>query len=113
VAKNASLAPALANLLDNARRHAAGRIELTVGTDQASQLEIRLADDGPGLPLEMAERAFERFVSLDGKGGTGLGLAIARELARAHGGELSYQGGAFVLRLPMRLHPSGEPELER
>lgn len=55
------------------------------------------ADDKP----DMVERIFERFVSLDGLGGSGLGLAIGRELARAHGGELSYREGAFVLRLPV------------
>ncbi len=45
------------------------------------------------------ERAFERFVSLDGEGGSGLGLPIARGLAQAHGGD-AYYDGAFVVRLP-------------
>ena len=90
----------LANLLDNARRHATKSIELVISTS-AEAVEVRVVDDGPGLPEELRERAFDRFVSLDGKGGSGLGLPIARGLARAHGGDLTYEGG-FVLRLPMR-----------
>ena len=92
----------LANLLDNARRHARSSIDVVVsGYDRG--LEIRVVDDGPGLVGEVKDRAFERFASLDGKGGSGLGLPIARGVALAHGGELSYQGreGGFVVRLPV------------
>lgn len=89
----------VANLLDNARRFAVERIEVLL-VDGPSQVEIRVSDDGPGLSPGDEERVFERFVSLDGRGGAGLGLAIARQLARAHGGELLYGGRAFVLRLP-------------
>lgn len=90
----------ISNLLDNARRHASTRIEVALG--QTGELvEVRVSDDGPGLPEGMRERAFERFVSLDGKGGSGLGLPIARSLARAHGGDLDIRDGAFVLSLPM------------
>ena len=89
----------LANVLDNARRHASRRIDLVVAAADHT-VEIRVVDDGPGLPDPLVERAFERFVSLDGKGGSGLGLPIARGLARAHGGDLTYEGG-FVLRLPV------------
>lgn len=89
----------VANLLDNARRHAASRIEVSV--DQAvDAVEVRVNDDGPGLPPGAEERAFLRFVSLDDRGGSGLGLAIARELARLHGGDLLYDEGGFSLRLP-------------
>ncbi|HVE47473.1 MAG TPA: PAS domain-containing sensor histidine kinase [Acidimicrobiales bacterium] len=91
----------LSNLLDNARRHAVHRIDVIVEA-APDNVEIRVADDGPGLAADMVERAFQRFVSLDGRGGSGLGLPIARALARAHGGELTYEGHAFVLRLPTR-----------
>jgi PAS domain S-box-containing protein len=91
----------LANVLDNARRHAARRIDLIVEEDEATVV-VRVVDDGPGLAPELALRAFERFVSLDGHGGSGLGLAIARGLARAQDGDLAYEGRAFVLRLPLR-----------
>lgn len=91
----------VANLLDNARRHARALVEVTVRVATGGKgWEVRVADDGPGLPEGSEERVFERFVSLDGKGGSGLGLAIARDLARAHGGDLAYEGRAFVLRLP-------------
>jgi PAS domain S-box-containing protein len=100
----------LANLLDNARRHAISRLELTVKSEQPGWVAIRLTDDGPGMAPELAERAFQRFESLDDKGGTGLGLPIARALAEAHGGTLTYERSTFVLRLPMRAHrPYGSP----
>jgi len=96
----------ISNLLDNARRHAVGRIELALERVE-DMVIVRLFDDGAGMDEATAERAFERFVSLDGRGGSGLGLPIARGLARAHGGELTFEGGAFVLRLPMRAEPVG------
>jgi two-component system, OmpR family, sensor kinase len=97
----------VANLLDNARRHARSRIDLEVAVhprDDGSpdRVVLRIADDGPGLPADAVPRVFERFVSLDGQGGSGLGLPIARTLARAQGGELSWRDGAFVLELPAR-----------
>ncbi len=92
----------LANLLDNARRHAEERIVVTV-TATEQELSVRVADDGPGVAEEARHRVFERFSSLDGHGGSGLGLPIARGIARAHGGDLVYDGEAFVLTLP-RVH---------
>lgn len=76
------------NLVDNAVRHAHGRVCLTL-TDTA----ITVEDDGAGVPLADRERVFERFVRLGEarereEGGTGLGLAIAREIARDHGGDV-------------------------
>lgn len=90
----------LANLLDNACRHARSEVAIVLHAVEDS-VEVRVADDGPGVAADMVERIFQRFVTLDGLGGSGLGLAIARDLARAHGGDLGYQEGAFVLRLPV------------
>jgi len=90
----------LANLLDNARRHAVRRIEVIIKVSEGD-VEIHVRDDGPGIPADAVERAFERFISLDGHGGSGLGLPIARDLAQAHGGDLTYDG-EFVLCLPGR-----------
>lgn len=92
----------LANLLDNSRRHALGRVDIRFGVGD-EWAEVRVIDDGPGPPGAMADRLFERFVSLDGKGGSGLGLPIAKELARAHGGDLTYlsREEGFLLRLPL------------
>lgn len=92
---------ALANLLDNARRHAQAQVTVEVGLT-AGTIEIAVIDDGPGLPEGTRERVFERFVSLDGEGGSGLGLPIARGLIEAQGGQLVYEDRRFVIRVPNR-----------
>lgn len=92
---------AVANLVDNAARHAARAVRVELAGD-IDHVEIRVVDDGPGLPDRDRERVFDRFVSLDGAGGSGLGLPIARGIAEAHGGTLDLRDGAFVLRLPRR-----------
>jgi signal transduction histidine kinase len=93
-----ALVEVLANLLDNARRHATGHIAVTAA-HAADQLVVRISDDGPGLPVGVEALAFDRFVSLDGLGGSGLGLPIARSLAEAHGGSLVYDSKAFVVTI--------------
>lgn len=103
------LARVLANLLDNAQRHARERVTVTLRTDGAWAV-VEVADDGPGVPADQREHIFERFVRLDDArtrddGGAGLGLAIARDVAVGHGGTLTVReapgGGAlFELRLP-------------
>jgi two-component system, OmpR family, sensor kinase len=96
----------LANLLDNARRHARSRIEVTgrlAGSDDGGEvIELRVHDDGDGLPQGASKLVFERFATLDGQGGSGLGLPIARTLAQAQGGDLFHHDRAFVLHLPAR-----------
>jgi len=88
----------LANIFDNARRHARETIDIRVEVVGPS-LRIRIVDDGPGLAADDAVRVFERFVSLDHMHGSGLGLPIARELARSHGGDVVYEDRAFVIVL--------------
>jgi signal transduction histidine kinase len=95
-----AIGEAVANLLDNAGRHARSRVDATVSAVDGN-LEIAISDDGPGLPAGSAAAAFDRFVSLDHCGGTGLGLPIARAIAEAHRGTLDYANGAFVIRLPV------------
>ncbi|PZG07025.1 sensor histidine kinase [Nonomuraea aridisoli] len=100
----------LANLLDNARRHAAHRSQVSLRRADG-RAELAVTDDGPGVPAADRERIFERFARLDTarsrtSGGAGLGLAIARDIACAHHGTLHVEaagdGGArFVLRLPL------------
>ncbi|MFC8868568.1 sensor histidine kinase [Streptomyces sp. NPDC057148] len=99
----------LANLLDNAQRHARTAVEVSVRRDGKAAV-VAVADDGEGVPTGDRERVFERFVRLDAArsrddGGAGLGLAIARDVAVRHGGTLTVHdapaGGAlFELRLP-------------
>lgn len=99
------------NLLDNAARHAVGRVRVT-----ASAHDVLVEDDGSGVPQADRERVLERFVRLDEArereaGGSGLGLAIAREVAREHGGDVelgeSPMGGlAARVRLPPQSQPT-------
>ena len=100
----------VANLLDNAVRHARDRILVTLREEPDGWAELVVADDGPGVPPADQERVFERFTRLDEArsardGGAGLGLAIAREIAQRHGGSVAIgpegaPGARFVLRLP-------------
>ncbi|WP_127131870.1 cell wall metabolism sensor histidine kinase WalK [Georgenia sp. SYP-B2076] len=96
------------NLADNAVLHGRGRVSLTV-RQEGPVAVVEVADDGPGIPAERREQVFDRFVRLDDSrgreaGGTGLGLPIAREIARAHGGDLrvgeSAVGTRMILTLP-------------
>jgi two-component system osmolarity sensor histidine kinase EnvZ len=85
----------LANLLDNARKHAR-RIAVAVSEvprDSGQWVQVTVDDDGPGIPPEQREEAFRPFATLS-PGGTGLGLAIARDIVRAHGGDIVLQAGA-------------------
>lgn len=97
------------NLVMNAAdaAHAPGRgiiLSARLGVD--GNVELRVADDGPGIPDAIAERIFEPFFSTKLVGeGTGLGLAISRGIAESHGGTLVVEpkltpGATFLLRLP-------------
>jgi len=107
--KATALRRCVTNLIDNALKHGrAVRVSLAHGARFA---EIHVDDDGPGIPAEQREKAFRPFHRLDeGRnlqtGGVGLGLAIARDIARAHGGDLllaqSPDGGLrATIRLPV------------
>jgi len=106
------------NLLENAERHAAGRIRVelspALATGRGAQVQLVISDDGPGVPPEHRERIFDRFIRLDDartrpdgddRAGSGLGLAICREIVTAHGGRIwadeARGGGArFVVQIP-------------
>jgi signal transduction histidine kinase len=98
----------LANLVDNAVRHASSRVELAAAAE-AEHILVTVSDDGPGVAPEDRLRVFERFTRLDEArdrdvGGSGLGLAIVHELVRRTGGEtrLSDADGGG-LRVEVRL----------
>ncbi len=77
----------LANLMRNAAEAGAKTIRVTTES-RSGVTRMRVADNGPGLPLRVQDRLFQPFTSSGRYGGTGLGLAIARDLIRAHGGDL-------------------------
>ncbi|GAA1517880.1 HAMP domain-containing sensor histidine kinase [Sphaerisporangium rubeum] len=99
----------VANLLDNAQRHADRQVTVQVRATRGTAV-LSVTNDGDRIPVEDRERVFQRFTRLDearsrNRGGTGLGLAIARDVAIAHDGTLRVEdcstGTRFVLRLPV------------
>ena len=87
----------VANLVDNAVRHAAGIVTVRL-QDRDGHAVLEVEDDGPGIPADRRESVFDRFARLDeararDAGGSGLGLAIARDIAVHHGGSLAVVGG--------------------
>ncbi len=81
----------IANLLENAVKY--GNSAAVMIDDDGVRLEIRIQDEGPGIPPAQLEKVFEPFYRVEGSrsretGGTGLGLTIARSVAEAHGGSL-------------------------
>ena len=95
------------NLISNALRHGGDRVVVT-GGEENEQAVLAVADDGPGVPPEMQERLFKRFVHQGRQplvvGSVGLGLAISNELAKLMGASLHYQRvdkwTTFALRIP-------------
>ena len=77
---------AITNLVDNACRHAR-HVALAAGPHGPRNVEVTVDDDGPGIPPDRRESAFRPFES-GAAGGTGLGLTIARDIVRAHGGDI-------------------------
>jgi PAS domain S-box-containing protein len=108
------LQQAVWNLLANAAKFtpSGGTITVEAGL-RGPEIEIQVADDGPGIPEDFLPHVFERFRQADSSttrsfGGLGLGLAIARHIVELHGGTLTAtnrpEGGAlFQIRLPLRL----------
>jgi signal transduction histidine kinase len=79
---------AFGGLLDNAARHAGGRVAVTGGEDGEGRF-LSIADDGPGIPEPLRARSLDRGARLEtAGGGQGLGLAIAADFIEASGGRL-------------------------
>ena len=106
------LSQALGNVLGNAAKYTerGGHIELS-GRSLGAEVEIRVRDDGIGIPAELMPRIFNLFTQLDrtsgaSQSGLGIGLALVQRLIEMHGGSVAaYSGGLgegseFVIRLP-------------
>ena len=94
----------LTNLARNAEHAGAGSLRFTAAVDNG-RVAIDVADDGSGLPDVAWENLFTPFAGSTREGGTGLGLVIARDIVRAHGGDISLAatgaaGTTFRLELP-------------
>jgi signal transduction histidine kinase len=109
------LTQAFGNVLGNAAKYTerGGRISLSVRR-QGSEVEIRVRDNGIGIPAEVLPRIFDLFTQLDGRSdhphsGLGIGLALVRRLLQMHGGTITAHsegaglGSEFVIRLPLLL----------
>lgn len=101
-----ALTKVISNLLSNALKYAHSTIKLTL-CPRDNDFEIRVSDDGPGIPRQERKRIFEIFYQSDNsKSGTGIGLALARLLTEKHSGKLSLdeqtaQGATFIIRIPI------------
>jgi two-component system OmpR family sensor kinase len=119
----ARLHQVVGNLVTNALTHTPHDVRVTVVLDEEPHdpdtVVVRVADEGPGLAPEDAERVFERFYRAESSrtrenGGTGLGLAIVASLVAAHGGTVDVvtapgRGATFNVRLPRSGPPSAGP----
>ena len=95
----------LSNLGQNAMQAGASRVEVSAEPVNG-RLRVRVSDNGPGLPPRARAHLFQPFTGSARSGGTGLGLAIARDLIRAHGGDIrlehsTAEGTSFCFDLPL------------
>ncbi len=96
----------LSNLGQNAIEAGASRVEVSA-EQMDGRVRVTVSDNGPGLPPRAHQQLFQPFTGSARPGGTGLGLAIARDLVRAHGGEIRLEhstadGTSFRIELPVR-----------
>jgi len=107
-----AVAQVIVNLLSNAEKYSEGKKEILVDVERVNaNAEIKVLDRGTGVPRGCEEKIFEQFFRAhdslsSGIQGSGLGLTLARQIARAHGGDVLYQpreggGSCFTLRVPM------------
>jgi signal transduction histidine kinase len=111
-----ALAQVILNLLSNAEKYSAERKEILLGLEMRDlplpHVELAVLDRGLGVPPGSEDKIFEKFYRAhdslsSGIQGSGLGLTLARQIARAHGGEVVYKareggGSCFSLRLPLQ-----------
>ena len=112
-----ALAQILVNLLSNAEKYSGAsreiRVEMDARTEPVHHVEVRVLDRGTGVPAGSEQKIFDQFYRAhdslsSGIQGSGLGLTLARQIARAHGGDVVYEqreggGSCFSLRLPCNI----------
>jgi heavy metal sensor kinase len=115
----ARFAHAVRNVIENAIEFspAGGIVRLTTAA-HAGRGRLLVEDQGPGIPVELRTRIFDRFFRVDpsrtrATGGTGLGLAITTEIVEAHGGQVSVvdaaAGSVFAIDVPLARGTIGAP----
>jgi len=112
------LVQAFANIMDNAAKFAKdGTITIqTVNNPEEGLVEIRITDDGPGIPAEILPVLFNKFVTKtkENERGTGLGLFITKAIIEAHGGTIKAEnnaggkGATFIVSFPIRKKAASE-----
>ncbi|MEU8620259.1 ATP-binding protein [Streptomyces sp. NPDC048623] len=105
-----AVAQVLAALIENSLMHGGGTVALRTRVT-GNQSVIEVTDEGPGVPVDLGARIFERAVS--GRSSTGIGLAVARDLAEADGGRLELlqqHPPVFALFLSREVRSRTEPE---
>ncbi len=121
------LAEAMEHLLENAIKFSPDRSRVEVSVfDRGAELEVRVKDQGIGIPKEAHSRIFQRFYQIDSSatrryGGTGLGLAIVQETIQQHGGRIWVEsevgrGSTFIFAIPKAAEAGGrasQPPLKR
>lgn len=109
----------LINLLENTAKYTAMDAHINLSARvRGSEIQVKFADDGPGIPKGLEQTIFEKFYRVQAEGpvpGTGLGLAICKVIIEAHGGriwtESRPEGGAvFLITLPITLAPQEHAE---
>jgi signal transduction histidine kinase len=112
-----AIAQVIVNLLSNAEKYSDGKKKISIEAKRREGplpcAEVKIMDRGPGVPRGSDEKIFEKFYRAhdslsSGIQGSGLGLTLARQIARAHGGDVTYEprqggGSCFSLRLPLRM----------
>jgi two-component system, OmpR family, sensor histidine kinase SenX3 len=106
---------AVSNLVENAVKYSGGDVRVTVKMERLDDrfVNVRVSDQGPGIPKQELKQIFKRFYRVPGNlatriSGTGLGLYIVRSVAKRHGGrawaesEGPGRGSSFVLQLPVK-----------
>ena len=112
-----AIAQIIVNLLSNAEKYSNGEKKILIEANRRDGplpcAEVKILDRGSGVPRGCEERIFEKFYRAhdslsSGIQGSGLGLTLARQIARAHGGDVIYElrvggGSCFCLRLPLKM----------